>query len=283
MNPSTRNVSMPGEAWHHRPAEEVLTQLGSTPTGLSAVEAAHRLAKDGPNGLKEAKQISGWRILARQFKSLVIWILVAAGVRSGVLGELVEAFAILAVMVVNAAIGFCQEFKAEQSIAALKLMTATQAKVLRDGSLVEIPATGLVVGDVLALEAGDLVAADARLLKLASLTCIESSRTPEAARSHAFATPVFAELLRAFGARSETKPVWHIPLFSNRNLVLVVAVSFGLQLLSQHDAMLGRFHKTPAIPVAEILMLLGIGAIPLAVLELLMIIRPTHRETTAHH
>lgn len=154
-------------------------QLGSTPTGLSAAEAAQRLAKDGANELKEAQRISGWRILARQFKSLVIWILVAAGVLSGVFGDLVETIAILAVVVLNAAIGFYQEFKAEKSIAALKLMTAPQAKVQRDGTLAEIPAAGLVVGDVLALEAGDLVAADARLLKLASLTCIESALTGE--------------------------------------------------------------------------------------------------------
>ncbi len=179
MSPPTAAVPPPGESWHNRPAEEVLTQLGSTPAGLSAAEAAQRLAKDGPNELKEARRISGWRILARQFKSLVIWILIGAGVLSGVLGERVEAMAILAIVALNAAIGFYQEFKAEKSIAALRLLAAPQAKVLRDGTVVEIPATGLVVGDVLALEAGDLVAADARLLKLASLTCIESALTGE--------------------------------------------------------------------------------------------------------
>jgi Ca2+-transporting ATPase len=147
----------------------VLTQLGSAPTGLSTAEAARRLAQDGPNVLQETTHISGWRLLTRQFKSVVVWILIAAGVLSGVLGEVLEAIAILAVVVLNAAIGFYQEFKAEKSIAALKLMTAPKAKVLRDGARVEIRATGLVVGDVLTLEAGDLVAADARLLKLASL------------------------------------------------------------------------------------------------------------------
>ncbi len=108
------------------------------------------------------------------------------------------------------------------------------------------------------------------------------TRTPEAARSYAFATLVFAELLRAFGARSETKPVWRIPLFSNRNLVLVVAVSLGLQLLSQQNDAFGRFLKTSGIPLAESLMLFGIGAIPLVVLELRKIIRPANREKTAH-
>ncbi len=206
MSPPTSSVSTPGEAWHRRPAEEVLTQLGSTVTGLAAAEAAQRLARDGPNELKDAKRISGWRILARQFKSLVIWILVAAGVLSGVLGELVEAIAILAVVVLNAAIGFYQEFKAEKSIAALKLMMAPQAKVLRDGTLVEIPATGLVAGDVLALEAGDLVAADARLLKLASLTCIESALTGES---------------EAVTKRPEVLPEADIPLGDRENMVFM--------------------------------------------------------------
>jgi len=179
MNSPTPTVTPPGEGWHHRSAKKVLTQLDSAPTGLSAAEAARRLAQNGPNELKETTHISGWRILARQFKSLVVWVLIAAGVLSGFLSEVLEAIAILAVVVLNAAIGFYQEFKAEKSIAALKLMTAPKAKVLRDGARVEIPATGLVVGDVLTLEAGDLVAADARLLKLASLTCIESALTGE--------------------------------------------------------------------------------------------------------
>jgi Ca2+-transporting ATPase len=168
-----------GEAWHSQSAEEVLAQLGSAATGLSASEAAHRLAADGPNELKEGKRISPWQIFLGQFKSLIIWILIVAGVISGLLGEVVDAIAILAIVVLNAVIGFYQEFKAEESIAALKKMTAPQAKVRRDGHVTSIPAAGIVVGDILALEAGDLVAADARLLEAASLKCIESALTGE--------------------------------------------------------------------------------------------------------
>ena len=200
MNSPTPTVAPPGEAWHHRPAKKVLTQLGSAPTGLSTAEAARRLAQDGPNELQEATHISGWRILARQFKSVVVWVLIAAGVLSGVLGEVLEAIAILAVVVLNAAIGFYQEFKAEKSIAALKLMTAPKAKVLRDGARMEIRATGLVIGDVLTLEAGDLVAADARLLKLASLTCIESALTGES-EAVTKRTEVLAEVAPPIGDR----------------------------------------------------------------------------------
>jgi len=166
-------------AWHLRPAEEVLAQLDSAATGLTALEAARRLAADGPNELKEGKRISPLRIFLGQFKSLIIWILIGAGVVSGVLGEGLDAIAILAIVVFNALIGFYQEFNAEKSIAALKGMTAPQAKVRRDGKVTALPAAGIVAGDILALEAGDLIAADARLLAAASLTCIESALTGE--------------------------------------------------------------------------------------------------------
>ena len=131
--PSAIVVQPKGEDWHNQSAEEVLAQLGSTATGLSATEAAQRLAANGPNELKEGKRISPWQIFLGQFKSLIIWILIVAGVISGVLGEVVDAIAILAIVVLNAVIGFYQEFKAEESIAALKKMTAPQAKVRRDG------------------------------------------------------------------------------------------------------------------------------------------------------
>ena len=167
------------EVWHHRAVDEVLVQLCTRTEGLTSPEAAKRLAADGPNELTEAHRISALQIFDDQFKSLVIWILIGAGVLSGVLGEGVEAIAILAVVVLNAVIGFYQEFNAEKSIAALKMMTAPQANVRRDGKVVSIPAAELVAGDVLALEAGDLVAADARLMKAASLTCIEAALTGE--------------------------------------------------------------------------------------------------------
>src|SRR5512132_2426083 len=167
------------KAWHSQSAEELLAQLGSSATGLSAQEAAQRLATKGPNKLKEGKRISPLQIFLGQFKSLIIWILIVAGVISGVLGEMVDAIAILAIVVLNAVIGFYQEFNAERSIAALKKMTAPQARVRRDGRVTSIPASGIVAGDIIELEAGDLVAADARLLEAASLKCIESALTGE--------------------------------------------------------------------------------------------------------
>ncbi len=167
------------KAWHSQSAEEVLAQLACTADGLFSKESAQRLSINGTNELKGSRRISPLQVFLAQFKSLIIWILIAAGVISGVLGERLDALAILAIVVLNAVIGFYQEFKAEKSIAALKKMTAPQAKVWRDGSITSIAASGIVVGDILALEAGDLGAADARLLEAASLRCIESALTGE--------------------------------------------------------------------------------------------------------
>ena len=163
-------ASLPRKCWHN--------SVPQRPDFLRRKQR-QRLAADGPNELKEGKRISPLQIFLGQFKSLIIWILIAAGVISGVLGDVVDAIAILAIVVLNAVIGFYQEFNAEKSIAALKKMTAPQAKVRRDGQVTSIPASGIVAGDILALEAGDLVAADARLLTAASLKCIESALTGE--------------------------------------------------------------------------------------------------------
>ena len=100
--------------------------------------------------------------------------------------------------------------------------------------------------------------------------------TEETARTEAFAVLVFAELLRAFGCRSETRPIWRISLLTNLNLALVVAISFSLQVWSHHSTALGQFLKTSALSLSDCLMLLAIGAIPLVVLELIKVIRNTH-------
>lgn len=157
----------------------MLAQLETSAHGLSAQAASARLIANGPNELKEAAKISLARIFLEQFKSLLVWILIAAGVLVWVMGEPAEAIAILVIVVLNAAIGFYQEFSAEKSISALKKMTAPKAKVLRDGAVSAVDAASLVAGDILVLEAGDLVAADARLLSTSSLKCIEAALTGE--------------------------------------------------------------------------------------------------------
>ena len=179
---STKPVVAPipaSQLWHTLPAAEVLAEVASATAGLSSSEAAMRLAANGPNALEEGKQIGPLDLFLGQFKSLIIWILIAAATISGLLGELVDAAAILAIVVLNAVIGFIQEFKAEKSIAALKRMTAPQAKVRRDGQVASSAAANIAAGDIIVLEAGDLVAADARLLEAASFKCIESALTGE--------------------------------------------------------------------------------------------------------
>jgi Ca2+-transporting ATPase len=157
----------------------VFEQLTSTKAGLTSPEAGHRLAEHGPNEIKETKAISPLKIFLGQFRSLIVWILIAAGLVAGALGEAIDAIAILAIVVLNGIIGFYQEFKAEKSIATLRRMTAPQARVRRDGKPVIIPASQLVIGDILEVEAGDLVAADARLIEATSLRCVESALTGE--------------------------------------------------------------------------------------------------------
>ena len=168
-----------GVRWHVLPAEEILRQLQTSARGMTTAEAEKRLLQHGPNELQDTSRISPWAIFLGQFKSLLVWILVIAGVIAGVLGEVIDAIAILAIVVLNAVIGFFQEYKAEQSIAALRKMTAPHARVRRDGKSVIIPASRLVPGDVVELEAGDLVPADARLLEASSLRCVESALTGE--------------------------------------------------------------------------------------------------------
>ncbi len=108
------------------------------------------------------------------------------------------------------------------------------------------------------------------------------TETVEMARTHAFAVLVFAELLRSFGARSETKPVWRISLFTNLNLLLVVAAAYGFQIWSHHNATLGRFLKTSSMPLTDCVLLVVMGTIPLLVLELVKVMRSAQRKTGTH-
>ena len=165
--------------WHNLPFIEVLNQLNTSKNGLTSEEAKQRLLRHGLNELKVAKKISAFALFLNQFKSLIIAVLIAACIVSLALGEFVDAIAIISIVILNATIGFYQEFNAEKSIAALKKLSSPQSKVWRDGILCNIPASEIVVGDVLELEAGDLVGADARLFEAASFKTIESALTGE--------------------------------------------------------------------------------------------------------
>ncbi len=149
--------------------------------GLTTEEARRRLALHGPNEIQRQAVVSSWIVLARQFNSPVIWLLMGACVVSVGLGEAADAMAIVAIVILNGVIGFAQERRAERAILALRSMTAPRARVRRDGAAVEIPAAEVVPGDVLVLEAGDIVPADARLLEAQVLSTNEAPLTGESA------------------------------------------------------------------------------------------------------
>jgi len=161
------------------PSEQVLSIFDTGPAGLSAVEARERLDKYGPNELTPPKKISPWVIFFRQFQNLLILILIAATGISFFLGEHLDAYVILVIILACTILGFVQEYRAEQAAAALQKLAAPEATVLREGLEQIIPAREVVPGDVLVLHTGDKVAADGRLLEAINLKNDESLLTGE--------------------------------------------------------------------------------------------------------
>jgi Mg2+-importing ATPase len=164
--------------WGLTPAQ-VLERLGSSPTGLDAAEAARRLVEDGPNAVARNQRHHGWRILLSQFTSPLILVLIGAAIVSRYLGESVEATVIMGIVVVNAALGFVQEYRAERALRALQRFVTHSATVRRAGTLADVPFQDLVAGDVVCLEIGDVVPADVRLLVTDDLSSDESTLTGE--------------------------------------------------------------------------------------------------------
>ena len=165
--------------WHSRTAREVLEELGSSSDGLSASEAARRLATHGPNELPAtAGRPALLRFLA-QFNNVLIYFLLVAAVAAAVLGHMVDAVVIVAVVIVNAIIGFIQEGKAEKALNAIRNMIAPSTLVLRDRQRTKVPVRDLVPGDIVFLEAGDKVPADLRLLRARRLLIDEALLTGE--------------------------------------------------------------------------------------------------------
>ena len=195
---TTPAAALQSAAWHALPVEEVVTRLDTDLTvGLTEAVAAERLLTLGPNQLQEAEPPAWWWKLLRQFQELVIWILLAAAVISVAIGEWADAAAIVAIVLVNGVIGFLQEERARQALAALKRLSAPVARVTRGGETRLVPAGELVPGDRIELEAGDNVPADARLCATASLRVTESALTGESepVEKHAALTvPVAAGL-----------------------------------------------------------------------------------------
>lgn len=166
--------------WHCLDSEAVATQLDSDlNTGLTAAAAAARRAQAGPNVLHEARRRHPLAMLASQFTDFMILVLIAAAVIAGIIGAPRDAIAIVVIVFLNGIVGFVQEYRAERAMAALKKMASPQARVIRDGQATLIDATDLVPGDLVELEAGNIVPADLRLIRLAAFRVDESALTGE--------------------------------------------------------------------------------------------------------
>lgn len=176
--------------WYAQDTGAVLEELQSTPRGLSAREVQSRLDRHGLNELVEKKKKTPFRMFLDQFRDLLILILLAAALISGLIGELTDAVAIAVIVVLNAVVGFLQEYRAEKAMAALKQMAALSAVVVREGNVKTVSAAQLVPGDIVVLEAGNVVPSDMRLLESVNLRVDEAALTGES-----FPVEKFTEML----------------------------------------------------------------------------------------
>lgn len=167
------------ETYFNKTGSETLKQQNTVATGLSKQEVERRTEQFGPNKLSEGKKKSVLQVFLEQFKDLMVLILIAAAVISAVSGNVESTIVIFAVLILNAVLGTVQYMKAEKSLESLKAMSSPTAKVMRDGVRMEIPSYEVVPGDIVMLEAGDMVVADGRILENFSLKVNESSLTGE--------------------------------------------------------------------------------------------------------
>jgi Ca2+-transporting ATPase len=179
-DPAASTAEPVSVTWHALSAEEVLKRL-ETPgnTGLTTAQVEERQKKYGPNQLEEKPRATFLQLVLEQLKSFIVILLIVAAIISALLGEWIDAGAIMAIVVLNAILGVVQESRAEQALAALKKLAAPEAQVLRDGRRQSVPADQLVPGDIVLLEAGNFVPADVRLLEAVNLRVEEAALTGE--------------------------------------------------------------------------------------------------------
>jgi len=178
---------------HARPADDCLSDLKSRPEGLTASDAARRLALHGPNRLPEGQTRGPLRRFLAQFNNVLIFVLIGAAIVTGALQHWIDTGVILAVVLANAVIGFLQEGKAETAMAAIRQMLAPRAAVLRDGRRVTVDGATLVPGDIVLLEAGDKVPADLRVIEARGLAAQEAILTGESVPVEKATAPVAAD------------------------------------------------------------------------------------------
>lgn len=176
--------------WFRVPVGQVLEQLDSKREGLSEKEASKRQKQYGKNQIQERKKKAWWQVFLMQFQDLLVWILITAAVVSALTDNGESSLVIGAVLLLNAVLGTIEHQKAEKSLESLKALSAPEAKVIREGREKSIPAEDVVPGDILVVEAGDLAAADGRILESSRLRVNESSLTGESAEVEKSQVPV---------------------------------------------------------------------------------------------
>jgi Ca2+-transporting ATPase len=236
--------------WHSRGLDEVMDELGTSAQGLTAKEAEARLQRYGPNELQGRKGPSALAIFARQFADPLVGILLVAVAISLAVwfvdqgnDELIDAAVIAAIVLINASLGFYQEYKAERTLEALRELASPRATVVRDGAGTEVPSKTLVPGDIMVLVTGDRISADARLVEAANLETVEASLTGES-------TPVSKE--------AEATVPADAPLGDRTNMVLsgtvvgrgrgravVVATGMDTELGKIAGQVVGGGERTP--------------------------------------
>ena len=170
--------------------QAVCEELGTSENGLSQKQAQESLKKYGPNQLTQAEQEPWYMVFLGQFKDLLVLVLIAAGIISALTGEVVSTIVIFVVITINAILGTVQTLQARKSLNALKKLSQSHVKVIRDGKMSEIPSGDLAVGDVVYVEAGDVVEGDGRLFAVSSLAVNESALTGEALPQEKTTAPI---------------------------------------------------------------------------------------------
>lgn len=165
--------------FHTFSEKEIFEKFNTNKNGLSKEKVFSAQEKYGKNEIPEADKISVFEMFFKQFKSLLVGVLFLAAIISLFTGHQIDAVVIFAIIIINAIIGFSQEYKAEQAIASLKKMIIPAAKVVRDGEIQKLNAIELVPGDIIVIEEGDNIPADAYLIESSNLRCIEASLTGE--------------------------------------------------------------------------------------------------------
>ena len=238
---------------HAMDIRAALDVLGASQSGLGEADAQERRNRDGLNQLAEAPLPSRWRKLLNQFKDLVIWILIFAAIIAGLVGEWPDTVAILAIVLLNALIGFFQEERAEKAIAALRKMSSPMALVLRDGQHVQIPASQLARGDIVELEAGDNIPADVRLLQTFQFAVQEASLTGESLQVDKNASGV----LRADTPLADRSNMAYMGTLVVTGKAKAVVANIGMQTEIGKIAGLLHQHEPETTPLQKRLAQLG--------------------------